>query len=499
MPAGGAGADVAAIADEGIDPKTLAEISELKGLLGKLGGKENAKRRQGINRKIRRLQERGARGGARGAAAAAAPPRPESPFKTKRGAGGGVIVSIVDDALVPHQYERHGRVGRGSFATCYKATALETGATVCLKVTDLCQKKIDTVDVRDEMNFLRRLRHPNCLSLFGFNVDIRLIVTMVVEFCPYSLEDIRVACDKNESVRTRIDATLARMCISQVIAGVRYMHNYADGEAIAHFDIKPDNIMSTSEGVLKIADFGLAVALKGKLGVVTDGMYRGTDEYMAPEVAAGKKSTYGLPADVWSIGVSFYELLFGHLCKPARPSFPRRLLEALSKAGLQDTVDVGDGDGSASLNELLMLHFGMCFRVDPHTRASIEALAADPLFQFDPAECATAVLAEIQVVERLKQARSRAKREYASRGALKDLDLESSSDSSDDSSDDSDDDADDDDTADDGDDDEASDDDDEASDDADEASDDADQVKDAAEANEDDADKVNDDADGGDD
>lgn len=55
---------------------------------------------------------------------------------------------------------------------------------------------------------------------------------------------------------------------------------------IAHLDIKPDNIMATPEGVLKIADFGLAMTLKGKNDLVTDGLYRGTEEYMAPEVDA---------------------------------------------------------------------------------------------------------------------------------------------------------------------------------------------------------------------
>jgi serine/threonine protein kinase len=63
---------------------------------------------------------------------------------------------------------------------------------------------------------------------------------------------------------------------------------------------------------------------------VTDGMYRGTDEYMAPEVSAGKTSFYGLPADIWSIGVTFYELVFGRLCKVRRDSESVRLLAAHS-------------------------------------------------------------------------------------------------------------------------------------------------------------------------
>ena len=51
--------------------------------------------------------------------------------------------------------------------------------------------------------------------------------------------------------------------MTQVIRGLEYLHNYSEDECIAHFDLKPDNIMSTIDGVLKIADFGLAVALKG--------------------------------------------------------------------------------------------------------------------------------------------------------------------------------------------------------------------------------------------
>ena len=51
--------------------------------------------------------------------------------------------------------------------------------------------------------------------------------------------------------------------MTQVIHGLAYLHSYSEDEVIAHFDLKPDNIMSTTDGVLKIADFGLAVALKG--------------------------------------------------------------------------------------------------------------------------------------------------------------------------------------------------------------------------------------------
>lgn len=190
---------------------------------------------------------------------------------------------------------------------------------------------------------------------------------------------------------------------------------------------------------MQIADFGLAVALKGKRGLVTDGMYRGTDEYMAPEVSAGKSSLYGLPADIWSIGVTFFELIFGRLCKPARESFGRRLMQALTEARFHElvpehsTVPIAGG-GSIGLNEQLTVFFSKCFTVDTEARATIEQLASDPLFQYSVEDAAQAVVKELTVVDKLKACRTRAKQEYHKKGALQDLPLDSSSDSSEDSS-----------------------------------------------------------------
>jgi len=72
-----------------------------------------------------------------------------------------------------------------------------------------------------------RLRHPGCLRLFAFSVNIELVVTMVVELCPYSLEDIRVACDSKESVRTRLPIVAARKMYWQILQAMKYLHNFA--------------------------------------------------------------------------------------------------------------------------------------------------------------------------------------------------------------------------------------------------------------------------------
>ena len=125
-----------------------------------------------------------------------------------------------------------------------------------MKIIDLCQKKCDVPDVRDELLFLNRLDHTQCLKLYAFHVDISLTVTMLVEFCPYSVEDLRVAKDSKESIRTRIELNPAREIMFQAFQGIKYLHQLSDTEAIGHFDIKPDNLMCTPAGTIKIADFG---------------------------------------------------------------------------------------------------------------------------------------------------------------------------------------------------------------------------------------------------
>jgi hypothetical protein len=70
--------------------------------------------------------------------------------------------------------------------------------------------KVDVPDVRAELQFLNQLNHPNCMRLLAFEIDITLTVTMLIEFCPYSLEDLRIAKDDSEKTRTRLDLKFAR-------------------------------------------------------------------------------------------------------------------------------------------------------------------------------------------------------------------------------------------------------------------------------------------------
>eukprot|EP00729_Bicosta_minor_P002943 gene2943-24880_t len=287
------------------------------------------------------------------------------------------------------------KCGKGSFAQCYTAKHNMTGQLACMKVIDLCPKKVDVPDVRAELGFLNQLQHPNCMRLIAFDIDITL-----TEFCPFSLEDLRVAKDSKESTRTRLDLKFARQCMYQVFQGVKYIHEFSHDESIGHFDIKPDNIMVNSKGVLMIADFG---------GKVTDGQFRGTEEFMSPEVDQEDDDGYGVKADIWSLGVMFNELVFGRCCKPARPSW-----SSMEKTGYAKTND-----------KAIRSFFALTFACDADKRADINALIKHPLFDWTQSGSQAAVLKEVAVVKRLIELRKAAERDFGKNGALPDVDLES--------------------------------------------------------------------------
>jgi MAP/microtubule affinity-regulating kinase len=93
----------------------------------------------------------------------------------------------------------------------------------------------------------------------------------------------------------------AQYVFKQILDGVKYMHD----KGLCHRDLKMTNILINSRGEVKIIDFGFSVEAYHKLR-----MYCGTPSYMPPEMV-NKKSYYGKPLDIWSLGVVLYKLLTG--------------------------------------------------------------------------------------------------------------------------------------------------------------------------------------------
>ncbi|MRI31449.1 hypothetical protein EOPP23_00400 [Endozoicomonas sp. OPT23] len=150
---------------------------------------------------------------------------------------------------------------------------------------------------------------------------------------------------------------------------------------IAHRDIKPENMMLSNQGKARIIDFGMSIASPEAPGGarVFEGV-AGTSEYMPPEMM--KSEPYSLKADVWSLGLSFAEMLTGK-----RPGFQKLVLNSTGQVGekvvdeqkREEYIQTVTQDPSLSENIKKLLS-GM-LEVNPDKRLSAEEVASHPAFK----------------------------------------------------------------------------------------------------------------------
>jgi serine/threonine protein kinase/tetratricopeptide (TPR) repeat protein len=193
------------------------------------------------------------------------------------------------------------KIGEGSSGVVYKAEDTRLGRFVALKFlpSDL------RADEEKKMRFLREamtasaLDHANICTVHDIEEtkDGRLFICMAL----YEGETLTEKMKKGPlKVGEVIDIAL------QVAEGMEKAH----GKGIVHRDIKPQNLILTNEGVVKIVDFGLA-KLIGQKDLTREGITVGTVGYMSPEQARG--DVVDQKTDIWSLGVVIYEMITGQL------------------------------------------------------------------------------------------------------------------------------------------------------------------------------------------
>jgi predicted Ser/Thr protein kinase len=203
------------------------------------------------------------------------------------------------------QLEIHGLLGAGGMGAVYKARQPALDRWVALKV--LPAGGTQAADFAERFNrearALARLSHPNIVAVHEFG-RVEGLHFFLMEFVDgTNLRQLEQA--------ERLSPRVALQLIPQICDALQYAHD----EGVVHRDIKPENVLVDRKGRVKIADFGLAKILGREpeaQRLTVEGQVMGTPHYMAPEQVE-RPLAVDHRADIYSLGVVFYEMLTGDL------------------------------------------------------------------------------------------------------------------------------------------------------------------------------------------
>ncbi|HEY2637921.1 MAG TPA: protein kinase [Solirubrobacteraceae bacterium] len=205
--------------------------------------------------------------------------------------------------IIAGRYELEDRLGAGGMATVHLAfdRRLERNVAVKLLAEHLADDPSFVSRFRREALAAARLVHPNIVQVFDFGFDERSHHHFIV------MEHIDgVSCARLLRDRGRLEpAEAVDLCV-QACRGLDYAHR----NGVIHRDVKPGNLLRSSENVLKLADFGIAKAAE-QSSITQVGSVLGTAAYLAPEQARGEEA--GPLADLYSLAVVAYQLMSGRL------------------------------------------------------------------------------------------------------------------------------------------------------------------------------------------
>ncbi len=196
-------------------------------------------------------------------------------------------------------YAIEGELGRGGMGVVYLARQIKLNRRVALKMLTGHYGPEELQRFRAEAETAAGLHHTNIAHIYEVGEH---------EGAPfYSLEYVEGGSIAD---RLRKELPTPRDAAQLLIQVARALH-FAHQNGVVHRDMKPANVLLDSDGIPKVADFGIAKRLNENTQLTVSGAVIGTPTYMAPEQAKGTSRHVGPAADIYSLGAILYEMLAG--------------------------------------------------------------------------------------------------------------------------------------------------------------------------------------------
>ena len=217
------------------------------------------------------------------------------------------------------------------------------------------ESRSELLALQAEIRLVRQLKHPNLIEYYGScEADDNKFYILMEYVAGGSLAKL-IAGHKPSLSQVQSFA-------KQLLSGLSFLHRFS----VVHRDVKPDNIMLSNTGTLKIVDFGTAKHLGATTASTTDA--RGTPLYMAPEIisASGCRTS----CDIWSVGCTVVEMITQK--RPFSELGRLNQCQLMYKIAVEKRIPAWPRDLSPSLNDFLE----QCFKLEPKERPSaIELLS----------------------------------------------------------------------------------------------------------------------------